>query len=49
MKKNRLSTPVFVFEDYVDFLKEWYGYAKRFGYTQREFLDSAGINANAFL
>jgi len=49
MMKNRLSTPVFVFEDHVDFLKEWYSYAKRFGFTQREFLDKAEINANAFL
>ncbi len=49
MKKNRLSTPVFVFEDHVDFLKEWYNYAKRFGFTQRDFLNAAGINANAFL
>jgi uncharacterized protein (TIGR02147 family) len=49
MKKNRLSTPIFVYEDHVDFIRDWYSYAKRFGFTQREFLKRAGINANAFL
>ena len=49
MKKNRLNTPVFVYEDHVDFLRDWYSYAKRFGFTQREFLDRAGIKSAAFL
>jgi uncharacterized protein (TIGR02147 family) len=49
MKKNRLNTPIFIYEDHVDFVRDWYAYAKRFGLTQREFLKTAGINANAFL
>jgi uncharacterized protein (TIGR02147 family) len=49
MQKKRLNTPIFIFEDHVDYLREWYLYAKRFGLTQREFLREAGINANAFL
>ncbi len=49
MKKNRLNTPIFIYEDHVDFIRDWYSYAKRFGLTQREFLARAGINANAFL
>ena len=49
MKKNRLNTPIFVYEDHVDFIRDWYSYAKRFGLTQREFLGKAGIKAGAFL
>lgn len=49
MQKKRLNTPIFIFEDHVDYLREWYLYAKRFGLTQREFLSHAGIHANAFL
>jgi uncharacterized protein (TIGR02147 family) len=49
MQKKRLNTPIFIFEDHVDYLREWYLYAKRFGLTQREFLREAGIHANAFL
>jgi uncharacterized protein (TIGR02147 family) len=49
MRKNRLSTPIFVYEDHVDFIRDWYSYAKRFGITQRDFLEKAGINAAAFL
>lgn len=49
LHKNRLNTPIFVYEDHVDFLRDWYSYAKRFGLTQREFLARAGIRANAFL
>lgn len=49
MKKNRLNAPIFVYEDHVDFIRDWYSYAKRFGLTQRAFLARAGISANAFL
>jgi uncharacterized protein (TIGR02147 family) len=49
MRKCRLNTPIFIFEDHIDYLREWYLYAKRFGLTQREFLGTAGIHANAFL
>jgi uncharacterized protein (TIGR02147 family) len=49
MKKNRLSTPIFIYEDYADYLRDWYLYGKRFGITQRQFLSQAGIKANAFL
>jgi uncharacterized protein (TIGR02147 family) len=48
MKPKRFGTPIFVFEDYVDFLREWYSYARRFGYTQKEFQKKAGISAKAF-
>jgi uncharacterized protein (TIGR02147 family) len=49
MKSKRLSTPVFVFEDYVDYLRAWYDYARRFGLTQQELMTEAGIGAKAFL
>jgi uncharacterized protein (TIGR02147 family) len=49
MTPKRLNTPIFVFEDYVDYLREWYLYAKRFGLTQKNFLKKAKINSAAFL
>ncbi len=49
MKKvRRLSTPIFVFDDYVDYLKAWYGYAKRFRLTQRAFVERAGVGTQAY-
>ena len=47
-KAGRLSTPVFVFDDYVDFLQAWYGYAKRFGVTQKSFVEKAGVGTQAY-
>jgi uncharacterized protein (TIGR02147 family) len=49
MKSKRMNVPVFVFESHLDFIREWYSYARRFGLTQREFLLRAGIKAQAFL
>lgn len=47
-RRNRLSTPVFIFDDYVDYLKAWYGYAKRFKVTQRTFIEQAGVGTQAY-
>jgi uncharacterized protein (TIGR02147 family) len=49
MNSKRLDTPIFTYEDYVEFLDVWLSYAKRFGYTKRKFLEKAGINAKSFL
>ncbi len=49
MKKKHFHIPIFVYEDYVDYIQAWYSYTKRFGYTQRHFLQEAGIKAHAFL
>lgn len=49
MKKKHFHIPIFVYEDYVDYIQAWYSYTKRFGYTQRRFLQEAGIKAHAFL
>lgn len=49
MKPKRQPTPLFVFDDCVDYLQEWYTYAKKFGLTQKEFVKKAGIGAQAFL
>lgn len=49
MKKKHFHIPIFVYEDYVDYLQAWYSYTKRFGYTQQRFLQEAGIKAQAFL
>lgn len=49
MREKRLHTPIFVFDDCVDFLQEWYSYAKKFGLTQKEFIKKAGIGAQSFL
>lgn len=48
MKPKRFGTPIFVFDDYVDYLKAWYSYARRFGFTQKMFMEKAHINAKAF-
>ena len=48
MKPKRFGTPIFVFDDYVDYLKAWYSYARRFGFTQKLFMEKAKINAKAF-
>lgn len=48
MKPKHFGTPIFVFEDYVDFLKAWCSYARRFGFTQKNFVEKAHINAKAF-
>jgi uncharacterized protein (TIGR02147 family) len=47
-RSKRLSTPIFVFDDYVDFLRAWYGYAKRFRMTQRAFVERAGVGSQAY-
>jgi uncharacterized protein (TIGR02147 family) len=49
MKKNCINTPIFIFDDHIDYLQEWYRYTKRFGLTQGEFLEKAGIKAKAFM
>ena len=43
-----MNTPVFVFDDYVDYLQAWYGYAKRFRLTQKAFVAKAGVGTQAF-
>jgi uncharacterized protein (TIGR02147 family) len=48
MKPKRFGTPIYVFDDYVDFLVAWYSYARRFGFTQKDFMEKANINAKAF-
>ncbi len=48
VQKNRLVTPIFVFDDYIDYLKAWYGYAKRFGVTQTVFIQRAGVGTQAY-
>jgi uncharacterized protein (TIGR02147 family) len=48
MKPKRFGTPIYVFDDYVDYLKAWYSYARRFGFTQKTFMEKAHINAKAF-
>lgn len=47
-KKKRLSTPVFVFDDYVDYLRAWYDYAKRYRLTQNTFIKLAGVGSQAY-
>ena len=47
-RPRRLSTPIFVFDDYIDFLKAWYGYARRFRMTQRAFIERAGVGSQAY-
>lgn len=49
MKNKRLHTPIYVFDDCVDYLQVWYDYSKRFGLTQQAFIKKAGIGAQAFL
>ncbi len=49
MFSKRLHIPIFIFDDCVDYLQEWYSYAKRFGYTQKQFIADAGIGAQSFL
>jgi uncharacterized protein (TIGR02147 family) len=44
----RLSTPIFVFDDHVDYLKAWYGYARRFRMTQALFIKRAGVGTQAY-
>lgn len=48
MKPKQFGTPIFIFEDYVDYLKAWYSYARRFGLTQKVFMEKAHIDARAF-
>ena len=48
MKPRRFETPLFVYDDYVDFLTEWYSYSRRFGFTQKKFMEKARIKAKAF-
>jgi uncharacterized protein (TIGR02147 family) len=45
---NRLATPIFIFEDYVDYLSAWYGYAKRFRLTQKTFMEMTGAGPQAY-
>ncbi|MBN1578336.1 MAG: TIGR02147 family protein [Chitinispirillaceae bacterium] len=47
-RAKRLSAPIFVFDDYVDYLKAWYGYARRFRMTQQAFIERAGVGAQAY-
>ncbi len=49
MPERNLRTPIFVFDDCVDYLQEWYSYARKFGLTQQVFIKKAGIGAKAFL
>jgi uncharacterized protein (TIGR02147 family) len=46
--RNRLATPVFIFEDYIDYLVAWYGYAKRFRLTQKSFMEMTGAGPQAY-
>jgi uncharacterized protein (TIGR02147 family) len=48
VKNKRLSTPVFIFDDYVDYLRAWYGYARRFRVTQKSFIERAGVGTQAY-
>ena len=48
MKPKRFGTTLFVYDDYVYFLTEWYSYARRFGFTQKKFMEKARNNAKAF-
>jgi uncharacterized protein (TIGR02147 family) len=45
---NRLAAPIFIFEDYVDYLSAWYGYAKRFRLTQKTFMERTGAGPQAY-
>lgn len=47
--QGRLTTPVFVYDDYVDYLAAWFAYARRFGYSQKQFVADAGLPAHAFV
>ena len=46
-----INSPVnlFLFEEYVPFLKKWFSYGKRFGYTKKQFLKDAAIKERALL
>lgn len=46
--RKRLSTPIFVFDDYIDYLAAWYGYAKRFRLTQKSFMEMTGAGPQAY-
>lgn len=45
---KRLATPIFVFDDYIDYLAAWYGYAKRFRLTQKLFMEMTGAGPQAY-
>ena len=46
--RNRLATPIFIYDDYVDYLSAWYRYAKRFRLTQRAFMERTGAGPQAY-
>jgi uncharacterized protein (TIGR02147 family) len=46
--RNRLATPVFIYDDYVDYLSAWYRYAKKFRLTQRAFMERTGAGPQAY-
>ena len=41
--------PIFVYDDYPEYLRDWLAFAKRYGFTQKKFLESAGISSQAYL
>jgi uncharacterized protein (TIGR02147 family) len=49
MNSKRLSTPVFAFEDYIEFLDSWLAYARRFGLTKQNFIENAGMKCKTYL
>lgn len=48
MFPKNFEIPIFIYEDYVDFLKAWYAYSRRFGVTQKVLMGKAGIKAQAY-
>jgi uncharacterized protein (TIGR02147 family) len=44
-----LPFTIYVFDDYIKFLDEWFSYARRFGVTKKSFLAETGITSAAFL
>jgi uncharacterized protein (TIGR02147 family) len=52
MKPGRAGTfltPIFVYDDYVDYLRDYSDYMRRFGVTRKDLVKKAGIGAHAFL
>ncbi len=52
MKAQRAGTfvtPIFVYDDYVDYLQAYSDYMRRFGVTKKDLVAKAGIGAHAFL
>lgn len=52
MRRQRagtFTTPIFVYDDYVDFLQAYCDYMRRFGVTRKQLVTEAGIGSHAFL